>query len=242
MDTDPTVSGEDVRPTDPVDRTPATRPDLGWTELAVATVAYLLLTIGGVLLAMVALGGAVPPTVPTLAIVGFATLGAVAIALVVRVRSLAAVGLRRTTWRWLLVGLGAGVGVWLLNRFVVLAYIALTGDESNPQADLADAAAGPVPGLVGVLLAGALLVPVAEELLFRGIGYGALRRHGAVLAAVVSAVLFGLAHGINVVLFGTIVLGLVAAVLYERSRSIWPAIVAHGVNNAIVFGTVAILL
>jgi membrane protease YdiL (CAAX protease family) len=38
------------------------------------------------------------------------------------------------------------------------------------------------------------------------------------------------------------VLGVVAALLYERSGSIWPAVTAHVVNNAIVFMVAAIFL
>ena len=224
-----------------VDPRPA-RPGLGWTEIAVATVAYFALSFAAGFALYAMSGGAEPATVPFYAVFAIATLAAVAVTVAVRVRSLAAVGLRRTTVRWLLIGFGAGVGVWLLNRFVVLGYILITGDGSNPQADLAATAAGPALGLAGILLVGAVLTPIAEELLFRGVLFGALRRHGMLLATLVSAVVFGLAHGITAVLFGAVVLGNVAAVLYERSRSIWPAVMVHAVNNAIIFTTAAILL
>lgn len=238
---DPHPPLDPAPPDHPTPDAPTARPGLGWTEVAVATVSYLLLSVVGVVLLLLTVGGAVPPTVPLLAITGGATLGAVAVAVAVRVRSAAAIGLRRTSWRWLLVGVGVGVGAWLLNRVVILGYVLVTGDVSDPQAELTAAAAGSGIELVGVLLAGAVLVPFAEELLFRGIGYGALRRYGAVVATIASSVVFGLAHGINVVLFGAIVIGVLNAVLYERSRSIWPAVIAHAVNNAIIFGTVAIL-
>jgi len=103
-------------------------------------------------------------------------------------------------------------------------------------------AAGPIWGLIGLVAAGAVLAPLGEELLFRGIVFGGLRRYGLVISTLVSAVLFGLAHGINVVLPAAIVLGVLNALLYHRSRSIWPSIVSHAVNNTIVFVTVAILL
>jgi membrane protease YdiL (CAAX protease family) len=55
------------------------------------------------------------------------------------------------------------------------------------------------------------------------------------VATAVSAVVFGLFHGVNVVLPAAIVLGILNAALYERSGSIWPAVVAHAVNNTLIF-------
>jgi uncharacterized protein len=216
------------------------RVSLGWTELVVGAVAYLILS-AGIGLGVIALTGATPGPVATLVVVGVATLAALAVALQLRVRSAAAVGVRTTSWRWLLLGVAAGLLCYVLNRGVILAYVAITNDASNPQQSLAPAAGGPSIALVGTLLAGAVLVPIAEELLFRGIGYGALRRYGVVVATVLSAVIFGLAHGINVVLPATILIGVVNALLYERSRSIWPSVVAHGTNNALAFSLAALL-
>lgn len=160
----------------------------------------------------------------------------------VRVRATAAVGLRATSLRWVLLGLGGGVLAWLISCGVIIAYVVLTGDTSNPQQGLANSAAGPGPELVGLLLAGVVLVPFAEELLFRGVGYGSLRRYGVALPTVISAVLFGLIHGINVDFPPAIVGGVINALLYERSRSIWPSVTAHAVNNTILFVIAAVLL
>jgi len=45
--------------------------------------------------------------------------------------------------------------------------------------------------------------------------------------------LFGIAHGVSVVLVVAFLLGVVNAVLVERSGSIWPAVLAHATNNMI---------
>jgi membrane protease YdiL (CAAX protease family) len=216
------------------------RPALGWTEIGVALAAFLLLNLA--LVAGFVLAGTTPSTILAVLASAVTALGAVTIAVAVRVRSLAAVGIRAVPWRWVWVGAGAGVLGWLINRGVVLVYVAITGDTSNPQQRLADAAAGSVAGLVAMLALGAVLVPIGEELLFRGVIYGALRRYGAAVATVGSAAVFGLAHGLSIVLVGAVVLGIIIALLYERSRSIWPAVAAHGVNNAIIFITAAIVL
>jgi membrane protease YdiL (CAAX protease family) len=58
----------------------------------------------------------------------------------------------------------------------------------------------------------------------------------------VSALVFAVAHGISIVLPAAFVLGVVNAVMLRRSGSVWPGVIAHAVNNALVFGLAAILL
>lgn len=211
------------------------RPSVGWTELLAAVPIYLVLTgAAGFTLFLVAGTDALESAaVPLLALTGAATLATVFAVLALRVRWPAAIGLRRTAPRWLLIGVAAGLVTRVLAVGVGWAYQQLTGDLSNPQAFLGDALAGDgALTLAGIMLTGALLVPFAEELLFRGIGYGALRRYGVWVAVPASAALFAIAHGVNVVLVVAFVLGIVCALLYERSRSVWPAVVTHVVFNA----------
>jgi len=54
-----------------------------------------------------------------------------------------------------------------------------------------------------------------------------------VLATLASAALFGIAHGVSVVLVVAFLLWVVNAVLVERSGSIWPAVLAHATNYTI---------
>ncbi|MFP5068358.1 CPBP family intramembrane glutamic endopeptidase [Pseudonocardia nantongensis] len=211
---------------------------MGWTELLVAVPLYLGLSVGlGILLFLGTGGldgpGGFPPATPVLAVTGAATLATVLGVLALRVRWLPAIGLRRTTPGLLLAGVAAGLLCRALASGLGWGYQQVTGDFSNPQAFLGEAlTGGSLLVLSGVMLTGAVLVPVAEELLFRGIGYGALRRYGVWVAVPASSAIFALAHGINVVLVIAFLLGVVCALLYERSRSIWPAVVAHAVFNA----------
>lgn len=220
---------------------PPGRPSLGWTEIGIGIGAWFVLSVVAFLVAGVP-GPQGQNTMPVLAAASGAFLLAVGVALVVRVRWLPAVGLRSTTWRWLLAGLGVGLVARVLAFGLVLGYMALTGDQSNPQDWLAGTAAGGGLGLVMLMLLGAVLTPVAEELFFRGVLYGGLRRYGVVVALVVSSLLFGLAHGVNVVLPVAVMLGVLNALLYERSGSIWPSVVAHGVHNALGFALAAVVL
>lgn len=218
------------------------RPAVGWTEIALGIVTYLVVLFGLAQGVDLLTGTERTPPLLVISISALSAIVAVAVAVAVRVRALAALGLRRTTGRYLLLGVGGGVLAWLVSRFVIIYYVMLTGDGSNPQQGLADTATGSAPELLGLFLIGALVVPLAEELLFRGVIFGGLRRYGLVPAVAVSAVLFGIGHGPNVVGIAAIGLGVINALLYHYSRSIWPAVIAHVVNNAVVFGSAALLL
>lgn len=217
---------------------PVARPSLGWLELVVGAVAYVALQ----LLLFVALGllsEGTPPAPALVAVSGASALLAVAIALALRVRSPAAVGLVRPAARAVALGAGIGVLVWLVSRVLIVVYVALTGDTSDPQAALT-LFSGPVAATL-VVLVGGLVVPLGEELLFRGLAYGVLRRLGRVLAVVLSAGIFAIAHGLNVVFAAAFLLGVVNALLYERTGSIWPPVAAHATFNLISFALVLAL-
>ena len=78
---------------------------------------------------------------------------------------------------------------------------------------------------------------LSEELLFRGVIFGGLRRSMSLLpAAVISSLLWALLHltAANIAVVGVLVIfGLVLAWLYERTGSLWAPICAHAINNAI---------
>lgn len=210
----------------------APRPALGWTELVVGAIAYVALQLA-LFVAVGVLSQGTPPAPVLVAVSAASAFGAVAIALVLRVRSPAAVGLVRPTLRGLALGAGLGVLVWLASRVLIVVYVALTGDTSDPQEALT-LFSGPVAAALVVSIGG-LAVPLGEELLFRGLAYGVLRRLGRVVAVVVTAAIFALAHGLNVVFAAAFVLGVVNAVLYERTGSIWPPAAAHAVFNLTSF-------
>jgi membrane protease YdiL (CAAX protease family) len=77
-----------------------------------------------------------------------------------------------------------------------------------------------------------VIVPVGEEIFFRGLTFGALRRlmnrHFAVL---LSALFFAAAHLEPVEILPIVVLGLVLAYTYEYTGSLVPGMIAHGINN-----------
>lgn len=78
-----------------------------------------------------------------------------------------------------------------------------------------------------------VLVPVGEEVFFRGFIYSTLRRWGWVWAVILSSVLFAAVHLQVVHFLPILLLGVVLAVLYQRTGSLVASIAVHGVNNLI---------
>lgn len=162
---------------------------------------------------------------------GFACLAGFAAAWGVRKRAIAAFGVRSTSRRWLLIGIAAGVVAFLLKGAAVMAFTALTDISSNPQGVYAaGGSGGAVSLLIATLLIG-VVVPIGEELLFRGVVTTALLRYGPLVGVVGGALLFALLHGISIVFPAAVVAGLVTGEVYRRSGSVWPAVVVHVVYN-----------
>jgi membrane protease YdiL (CAAX protease family) len=94
------------------------------------------------------------------------------------------------------------------------------------------------------MIGSALWAPLGEEVAFRGVLYPALRsRFGVAPAAALSAAVFAVAHGYGVVGFAAVFWsGVLWALAYERTGSLWPSIIAHAAGNlAATVGAVALL-
>jgi hypothetical protein len=87
-----------------------------------------------------------------------------------------------------------------------------------------------------------VFAPLVEETVFRGILFGALRTWMSMpLAACASGLVFAAAHGYGVSGFVSVFLSaLVWAWAYERTRSLVPGMIAHGLNN--VAATLSVLV
>ena len=220
------------------------RKRIEFLDVVIALVLYLVLQV---LVGILVFGlgnielSSIEGTLLLLGGVAVATLLSVGLTVAFRWRPFSSIGLRSVSWRWILIGTGIGLLGWAANVGIVSAYIWLTGDASNPQEQLANAAQGSILQFTLLLLLGAVLTPLAEELLFRGILYTWLRRWGVAVAVGVSAVVFGLAHGVSFVLPAAILLGVLTALIYEKSGSVWPAVIAHVANNTIVFVVARVL-
>jgi hypothetical protein len=96
--------------------------------------------------------------------------------------------------------------------------------------------------LVIFFVVGVLIGPIAEEIFFRGILYGFLRRWGAPTAIVLSTLLFVLPHTSgSVVPVTQLIGGILFAVAYEVEKNLLVPIIVHCLGNLAIF-TLALLI
>lgn len=130
--------------------------------------------------------------------------------------------------------LGCLVLAFLAGQSLALWLYALGGSAGFDQSVQARQDAGVITALALVLVA----APLAEEMLFRGLLYPLLRRRAGILASVlITAAVFALMHG-NLVQFASVLpLAVLLALVYERTRTVWPCVLMH-----LAFNLVAMVL
>jgi hypothetical protein len=148
---------------------------------------------------------------------------------------------RNNTGRCLMLGLVTGLGLVLISMVLALLtsqLIQAFGDQVEPQklvTLIAEESAKKenIPTLIFFVVMAVVVAPIAEEILFRGILYPAIKQIGYPrLAAIGTAFLFALFH-VNLLTFASltvVALGLIA--LYEFTDNLLAPITAHAVFNA----------
>ena len=157
---------------------------------------------------------------------------------------LRALGFRKTPLlpaaAWVLLGI---VTVYAASAAYAAAVQAFNLNlQTNATALQLRAQTAPVTVLC-TLLGAVLIAPFCEETFFRGFMFaGLLRGMPAFFAALLAALLFGIAHGDVGSFVPLFVIGLVLAFVRWRTGSIWPGMALHGLNNAVaavvVLGTI----
>ena len=87
----------------------------------------------------------------------------------------------------------------------------------------------------------AVIPPLVEELVFRGIFFGSYRKAGMSGAAIMSGLIFGCFHlNINQGLYA-FAIGIVFAYMVEATGSLWSSVIAHFAINTYSIGVVQLL-
>jgi len=93
-----------------------------------------------------------------------------------------------------------------------------------------------------LLLGGVVIAPFVEELFFRGFIFAGLQeRMGWIRAGLISSLLFAIAHLNLLTLPPILILGMLFAYLYHRTRSIWPAVIMHVLTNGLALGAALLI-
>lgn len=165
-----------------------------------------------------------------LALVQFALMLGLVLAIAGRTDTRAMLGLQRpASWPRAL-GLGLGLVVLVFVVAAASSPLLQPGEEQGLVPEGWDGSR--VPQFAANFLVIAFFVPLVEELLFRGVGYTLLLRFGQAAAIVGIGVAFALIHGILEGLPIFFVFGAGLAYLRQRSGSVLPCIAVHGAFNA----------
>ena len=152
-------------------------------------------------------------------------------------RSLSSLGLRNFNWLRAAGWIGAG----LIGFRIVVALAYLAADKLitsfDPLQEQSNEFTQSGSEYYWISFAALVIIPpLIEELVFRGYLFPALaKRWGVAAGAVLSSLLFGLAHfQLNVTIY-TLILGVLLCMMYYRLGSLWPGIFFHAINNYLAF-------
>jgi len=127
----------------------------------------------------------------------------------------------------------AGVGFCILANLVssyIIRLISAFGLElSSPDLPLPDGALGVTVSFFRVVVVAAMV----EELCFRGVVMGNLRRYGDFFAVFMASLVFALMHCNLIQAPFALIVGFALGYLCIRTGSLWTAVAVHALNNTI---------
>ena len=155
-------------------------------------------------------------------------------------------GYRRTPWGTAITAFVVG---GILYYAVSFGYAALLGIHGNDKLPSGFGVHRSTAAMLGTAAFVCVVAPICEEFFFRGFLFGVLcrmrvtvagRAAGPVLAAVITGILFGLAHTGSVSSSQYLIplgfLGFVLCIMRWRTGSLYPCMALHSFNNVLAFG------
>ena len=126
--------------------------------------------------------------------------------------------------------------------FVMLHNVLLVIFGVTTQGDQVFQLFGDLDNPIWLIGVGIVFAPLIEEVFFRGFLFGGFRQHfGWKKAALISSILFSIAHLQLITLIPTFILGYLFAYLFHKSKSIWPGIILHSLVNSMGFCLISVL-
>ncbi len=145
-----------------------------------------------------------------------------------------ALGFRRFNLRDALILILVVLGASVLINYLYAVVVTLIGAESLEPAPLPFDYDPGWASLALLAFVSLIVAPLAEETFFRGFIFAGIgKRFGYAWGAVLSALLFALAHLQLGALVPIFLLGLLLAWLYVRTRSLWACILTHFTYNSL---------
>ena len=143
---------------------------------------------------------------------------------------------RLLQWRDIGLAIIGFVVMWAIVFVIALIAAQIPGYDSGQAQDTGFSKSLAPGNAALVLLTLVVVAPVVEEIIFRGYLFGTLRRSTPVwVAALVTSLLFGLAHlqwNVGIQVFA---LSLVSCYLRYRTGSLWASILLHMMKNGLAF-------
>lgn len=147
-------------------------------------------------------------------------------------------GWRRFNWWWLPVAVVVAALTWVLSGWLQIAAQHLFPSAQNTQCTSVKNDYRNYLALA--ILVVSVMAPLAEETIFRGFVYGWLAKVMPVgFAVVISGAVFGALHGVLLLFIPLWAVGIVLALMYRGSNSLWPGVAVHALFN--LPGIIAIL-
>jgi membrane protease YdiL (CAAX protease family) len=224
-----------------------------WVALASIALGFVAGEVGSILVDVVGLifGASISHPTPAMTIVGSVVFDLGFVVSAVWLASLngrprtADFGFRPVNWRTAVATVAVAAIAYYVLTAVYATVFALHGTDKLPS----EFGVGrSTPALIGTAAFVCAIAPMAEEFFFRGFLFGSLRRlHlpvlgrelGPWIAAIITGILFGLAHtgsASSQYLIPLGFLGFVLCLVRWRTGSLYPGMALHSANNGLALG------
>ena len=132
--------------------------------------------------------------------------------------------------KWIIISVGVGQTVGIIFNVIFLlvtGYFGFTPSQNNLEFGSS------ILENIFIIISLVVFAPILEEMLFRGIVCRNNEEMGQWFAVIISGIIFGLWHTNYSQLAFATTFGIMVAIMYVKTRSIIPGMIAHFINNFI---------